>query len=72
MECYLEGCTKEALLEERCFAYCSLEHKAKVVLVDYNQENRRPGKMTPKEIQLGLQKMKQDYLHKKMMKDGQG
>jgi hypothetical protein len=68
MECYLEGCTNQALKEERCFAYCCIEHKAKVVMVDFDEENRRPGNL--KEIQLGLKRMKQNYLNKKMMEEG--
>lgn len=69
MECYLEGCSKPALGEERCFAYCCIEHKAKVVMID---EDIRPRTRTIKEAQLGLKRLRQDYLNKKAMEQGEG
>lgn len=31
LECYLPGCMLPAMKSERCFAYCSTEHKGKAV-----------------------------------------
>ena len=59
LKCYLEECMLEALKEPDCFAYCSREHKAKVVMVDYEPTSKP---RSVKEMVYRLQQMKQRYL----------
>lgn len=56
--CYLEGCLLPALKTADCFAYCSREHKAQVVMVDYEVGKQKPRNV--KEMQLGVKKWKEE------------
>lgn len=69
MNCYLENCLLDALGTEDCFAYCSREHKAKVVMVDYDPEKQKPRNI--KEIQLGLKKLGKQATEIEKQKKGQ-
>lgn len=67
MKCYIEDCILDALLTDDCFAYCSREHKAQVVMTDYD-ETAKP--RTPKEMEYRIGLMKKRYLEKKLQEKG--
>lgn len=68
MTCYFEGCLLDALLTKDCFAYCSREHKAKVVMVDYDPEVSKPRNI--KEIQLGMKRLGKQVKEIEMQEEG--
>jgi hypothetical protein len=72
MKCYNDECINggaEALKTEDCFAYCSRECKAKVVMPTYDPKT--PPK-TVKEMQWQLMRMKEKYAIKTIKNDAEG
>lgn len=69
-DCNLEWYPAMAKGDDDCLAYCERACKAKCVNLEITTA---PGKkLTTKEMQVRLKQMKQDYLNKKAMSQGEG